>query len=542
MKPDAPHDAATDAGPAVFSTLAVADWARSGRWVFVGVLVVLAPFLALVSETLIHLLPGHRGLVMASVANLAGLLILLLVANAVFSHALRRMDRSNRRLAEITRLDPMTGIANRSEFEARLKDMIADHPGPAGTVSCLIIDLDGFKPINDSFGHSIGDAVLREAARRLKEECRSAAVVARLGGDEFAIADPGAGSLTDATAIARRVIAGLSEPVQTAAGSLTVGATVGIALQSDVGSTASDLINAADAAMYRAKAAGRGRYDIHVASPRQDGADGVDAKALELALRLGQISPHYQPIVDLATGRICGFEALARWDHPTRGLLLPESFLGAISANRLQGLFTSVIARQVFSDVNGWVARGLSPRGISINVSQEILATSFAVEEMEWLMAEFPAVRDLVTIEITEAVFVARSADRILANLRSLSKMGLDLSVDDFGTGFGSFRHLAGSQMSEIKIDREFVNLIGKSQSIERVIEGFLSIARGLGIVAVAEGVETAEQARFLASRGCPRAQGFLFGRVTPADQVPDRFLAGPGATTAFLDLLAEAG
>ncbi len=465
------------------------------------------------------------GLAAEFLINLAATLATTAMAAVIALNWMRRIDRSNRDLARRAALDSLTGLRNRQAFESALTAML--NRANAMPVACFVIDLDSFKPVNDHFGHAAGDGVLREVSRRIQSELRSGAIAGRLGGDEFAVAVPCLKDQDVAIRIAERLTEILSRPYTLSPGEARVGATVGVALQSSEETSAAAMIAQADGAMYDAKSAGGGRFAL--ARDGDDDARERERDALELAIRRGDIRPYYQPQIDLATGRIAGFEALARWLHPQRGTLLPEVFLREVTRHGLQGLFTASIARQVFADVDGWIEAGHHPGRIAINVFNDTLATGQAADELEWLMAQYPAVRDRVTIEITEDVFVARSADRIMENIRQLARNGLQFSLDDFGSGFGSYRHLAGANMGELKIDREFVEIIGDNKGIEPIIEAFLKIAEGLGMTAVAEGIETAEQARFLADRGCPLGQGYLFSPALPASEVPSRlFGVGP--------------
>lgn len=436
----------------------------------------------------------------------------------------RAQDAERARLAElahVTAHDGLTGLANRGEMERRLAAALAG-PERAG-LGLLVLDLDGFKPVNDGYGHAAGDAVLRATAERLRAAAPEGAFAARLGGDEFALVVPGLGGREQARALALRLAAEVERHVPWEGTGLSVGASIGVALAADVTGGAGDLVAAADWAMYRAKEARAGHVHLFLPEEVPLRPTREDRAALEAAIRRGEIVPFFQPKIELATGGIAGFEALARWRHPARGLLLPRDFLPLATEFALVPDLTYAMARQVLVHMRDWFAEGLDPGRVSINVTEATLATRSGIEDFEWLLAEFPGTAGHLAIEVTESVIVARSASTIRAHVDRLSLLGVRVAMDDFGRGLASFRQLRHFTFHEIKIDGEFVAGLGRDPAAAVVIDGFLAIARGLRADVVAEGIETAEQAEELRARGCRYGQGFLFG--VPADAEATRTL-----------------
>lgn len=438
----------------------------------------------------------------------------------VMVHNRQLADEREQKQAELEHLanhDGLTAVANRKAFDTFL-DAIWQDARNGKEFIYLLIDLDSFKPINDAYGHEAGDAVLKTLAQRFRELTRPGDFVARLGGDEFGIIVPLADSNRDPETIARRILEATTRPIPFNGRELRVSASIGVACSRDASGAAHELMAAADQAMYVAKHEKRPSYSIYSRSmmPERFGLDDKDE--IEKALERGEFVMHYQPKLRLDTGGHAGFEALARWQHPRKGLLPPSYFLPRISSFGLQGDFTMAVARQVFSDLRRFEAAGLETGGVAINLEEATLATRSGMDALRGLFSENAGFVDLITLEITEDVFIARSADIIRDNVEMLAGLGVRISMDDFGTGYGSFKHLREFTIHELKIDTQFVSGIGRDKSSEVIIDGFLAIASGLGADVVAEGIETPEQQQYLTRRGCHFGQGFLFCRPLPLD------------------------
>ena len=430
--------------------------------------------------------------------------------------AAARAEAANRlkALEHMTRHDGLTGLKNRQAFDVAVAAMLARRKSE-GQVAVFMLDLDGFKPINDTYSHEAGDTVLITIGRRLESIAGESGVAARFGGDEFGLAMPGVTAVA-ARRIAARITAEIAEPIPWGDKVLRAAASVGICLSGQAETSVSTLCACADQAMYRAKSQGAGRAVLYDAASFPARLTPRNRQALAEAVASGAIRPHYQPKVDLLSGRLVGFEALARWHHPERGVLAPVHFLNQINEMGLQADFLTAMARHLARDVASLLSEGLDPGQVSLNLPEIALATQSVRQDLDRILADHPDIVPHLVFEITEDVFVTRSAEIIQDSIARFRDAGLRISLDDFGTGFASFSHLRRLAIDEIKIDSSFVLDLGTDPVAGILVEGFLSIARGLGVTAIAEGVETEEQRRRLLAMGCRYAQGYLFGRAMP--------------------------
>ncbi len=413
--------------------------------------------------------------------------------------------------------DFLTGLLNRPAFEdAAVRMLPRRRYRDKGYFAYFLLDLDGFKPINDSYSHEAGDTVLKAVAKRLKQFVGSRGVVARLGGDEFAVALSNLPSIDVAIHIGEEMAALLKTPIKYGDDRLTVGASVGIALTKDAKQTVKTLAADADQAMFQAKndpSCHARLFDASVAAPR---LSNNDRESLKLAMREHQILPYFQPKIALQTGEITGFEALARWEHPTRGLMLPGKFLPSIHQLGLHGDFLLHTTECVLEAVTQLLEEGLDPGQVSVNVPEVTLATLSGREEVLTLIGRYPQARQKLTFEVTEDVFIARAGNIIQESITVFRKAGIRISLDDFGTGFASFKNLRELEFDELKLDTAFVRDVGQSNDADVLVQGFLDIGNGLNVTVIAEGVETPQQLSRLRRMGCEFAQGFLFGKAQP--------------------------
>jgi diguanylate cyclase (GGDEF)-like protein len=443
--------------------------------------------------------------------------------NAARAEATQRL----RALEHMTQHDALTGLRNRQAFDTEVGNLLSRRKAD-GRVAIFLLDLDGFKPINDTYSHDAGDTVLVTVARRLESIAAESGIAARFGGDEFGLALTGISTDAAALRVADRIIAALSQPIPWGEKMLRTAASVGICLSGRTENSVSALCAAADQAMYRAKSDGVGRAVLFDSRSFPARLTLRDRLALSEAVASGQIRPHYQPKVDLATGDVFGFEALARWHHPDRGLLHPSTFLPQINELGLQGDFLNAMASHVLRDIEGLIADGLDPGQVSINLPEIALATHSGRQDLDRLLAAHRSALPHIIFEITEDVFIARSADMIQDSIARFRLAGLRISLDDFGTGFASFQHLRQLEFDELKIDPSFVRDIGTDPAATVLVEGFLAIARGLGVTVIAEGVETEDQRQRLLALGCRYAQGYLFGHAMPLAETRIRLMAAP--------------
>ncbi len=419
------------------------------------------------------------------------------------------------RLTHAATHDDLTELPNRSALVERLDQLLA--AAEPGQVSVLFIDLDNFKVVNDSLGHGVGDELLREVARRLRRVVRDGDRLARFGGDEFVVFVDGG---VDAAVIADRVRRAVQRPIAIDGHELVVTASIGFAVNVTSDLTADALLRDADAAMYRAKAGGRDRVEAFTEATRTASLAALQMSSeLRRGLDLGEVVPYFQPIVDLAGGEVLGFEVLARWLHPERGLLTPPQFLPIAEESGLIADLGGRVLRDSLAQLALWRARGygFASCSLSVNVATQQLVDGRFLELVADALAESGIEADSLWLEITETALMADtvSAGRALRDLRSL---GLHLSVDDFGTGYSSLTYLKRFPVEAIKVDRSFVSGLGLESDDTSIVEAVVRLGHSLGLTVVAEGVETPLQLNRLRELGCDRAQGYLFGRPRPAD------------------------
>ncbi|HEX8002147.1 MAG TPA: EAL domain-containing protein [Mycobacteriales bacterium] len=411
--------------------------------------------------------------------------------------------------------DPLTGLANRALFRDRVAHALQLRARTHSTLAVLFLDLDGFKAINDSLGHSVGDALLRSVSGRLRSVVREADTVARLGGDEFAVLLEELEGLHVAQQVATRFIEELHTSFALDGHEVFVGASIGLAL-AGADDDADEVLRNADLAMYRAKANGKNRCEIF--EPDMHAA-AIERMAVENDLRhavvRNELRLHYQPIVDLRDGSLIGVEALLRWEHPTRGLVPPLDF---ISVAEESGLIVPVgrwVLTEACRQVARWQRESGTPLRLSVNISaRQLQAPRLAEHVAKTLRATGLRPADLV-LEITESMLVD-DADRTIAKLHLLRELGVRLAVDDFGTGYSSLNYLRRLPVNILKIDRSFVKGIGTEAELTSLTGAIVGIGRDLGLDTVAEGIEEPEQLAALRAMGCAYGQGYLFARPLP--------------------------
>jgi len=410
--------------------------------------------------------------------------------------------------------DGLTELPNRAALVERLDELLAR--ADVGQVSVLFIDLDNFKLVNDSLGHGVGDELLRQVASRLRHVMRDTDRLARLGGDEFVVLVDGG---VDPAVVAERLRRAVQRPIVIEEHELVVTASIGFAVNSSSELTADDLLRDADAAMYRAKAAGRDRVEAFTEETRAASVAALQTSSeLRRGLERGEVVPYFQPIVDLEGGQVVGFEVLARWLHPDRGLLLPGQFLPMAEESGLIVDLGAGILRDSLAQLAHWRAVGLqfASCSLSINVATQQLIDGRFLDVVHDALGETGIDADSLWLEITETALMAdtNAAGRALRDLRGL---GLHLSVDDFGTGYSSLTYLKRFPVEAIKIDRSFVTGLGLEADDTSIVEAVVRLGHSLGLSVVAEGVETPLQLNRLRELGCDKGQGYLFGRPRPA-------------------------
>ena len=430
-------------------------------------------------------------------------------------HAGRLRAEADAQLGYMAQHDALTGLPNRLLFQSRLQEELArSRRGASFALLCL--DLDAFKDVNDSFGHPVGDMLLQAVTVRLREETRETDTVARLGGDEFAIIQTGAEQPAAAIALAERLVARLAEPFDLDIHEAAIGVSIGIAMLPGDGEDADTALKNADLALYRAKGDGRGTFRLF--EPAMDSAmqrRSALVRDLRHGLEIGQFELFYQPIMDKHAARIQSFEALIRWRHPQRGLVLPAEFIPVTEEIGLIKPLGAWVLTKACADAMQWperisVAVNLSAVQFNGNllqdVSQALWASGLAPNRLE--------------LEVTETVLIQNS-EATLTLLNELKALGVSIALDDFGTGYSSLGYLRKFPFDRVKIDKSFVHDLRRSGDATAIVRSVTNLCRALGIATTAEGVETTQQFDGVQANGCTNVQGYLFSPPVPAAEIP---------------------
>jgi diguanylate cyclase (GGDEF)-like protein len=426
--------------------------------------------------------------------------------------------------------DRLTGLANRALFRDRLEHALArrnrhrdQHP-----VAVLLLDLDDFKVVNDSLGHAAGDRLLVMVAERLRGHLRASDTTARLGGDEFAVLldDPAADD--EALRVAERLIEVLAAPYQLDGRELFVRASIGVAAAAETGQPADELLRDADMAMYAAKARSRGGYQVFQPALHEAAVGRLALEAdLQRGIEEGQFTLHYQPILELASGRLVGLEALLRWRHPERGWVAPLDFIPAAEASGQIVPIGRFVLRQACRQAVAWQARfPARPLRMSVNVSARQLQEPDVAEDIRRVVEDCGMDPRLLVLEITETVLV-QDVEAMAAKLRALTACGLRVAVDDFGTGYSSLSYLHRFPVHLLKIDKSFTDRVDGGFDDAALARAIVRLGQALHLETVAEGVETASQLAALRELGCTFGQGFHFARPLEAAAVEELLEAG---------------
>jgi diguanylate cyclase (GGDEF)-like protein len=428
----------------------------------------------------------------------------------VFSD-ISQLKQTEAELEYLAHHDPLTRLANRRLLMSQLEFGLKRAHRQQECVALLVMDLDRFKDINDSYGHLIGDELLKLVAGRLNHRLRESDLVTRLGGDEFAVLMQDVEHPEDAAILASDIIQNLNEPCQLNGGlELQVGASIGISLYPDHGVTAETLLQHADSALYQAKKEGRGRFCYFSEELTHAARQRIEIhNNLRHALAEGRLSVFYQPQVEFDSGNIVGAEALLRWCDPELGSVSPELFIPVAEETGLINGIGEWVIREVCLQGRRWLEQNRPPLSLAVNLSVHQLRQGDIVQKVEKLLAETGYPPGQLSFEVTESAIMERETDA-LEVLNRLRRMGLHLSIDDFGTGYSSLAHLQRMPLDELKIDKTFIDEIPNKREDMEITSTIIAMAKNLGLIVLAEGVETDDQYKFLQQQGCDFYQGYL--------------------------------
>ncbi len=428
--------------------------------------------------------------------------------------------RSEERIRHLAEHDSLTGLPNRSLLQDRLRQAMNRAERENGRLALLFVDLDRFKLVNDSLGHAVGDALLQEIAHRLQSAVRASDTVSRQGGDEFLVLLADIEQNEDAGRVAQKMLDVLSAPCHLAGHELRITPSIGISLYPDDSTDLEKLIKSADIAMYQAKENGRCTYQFFTNDMNERAAERLSVElGLRRALERGELLLHYQPQIELASGRVIGLEALLRWNHPEQGLIPPGRFIPIAEDSGLIVPIGEGVLHEVCRQSLAWQAAGLPAVPVAVNLS----AVQFRKPGLESLLRDILTATGLpprlLELELTESI-VMNQAEETVAILGRLHELGVRLSIDDFGTGYSSLAYLKRFPIQKLKVDQSFMRDVTSDANDAAIVRGIVGLAHSLGLGVIAEGVETREQLDFLRELGCEEAQGYHFSRPLPPGEI----------------------
>ena len=450
-----------------------------------------------------------------------GLALLWLLLFRTVSNASRRLRKHAFENARLALLDPLTGLPNRRLLTERLDREVVSAKESGRPMALLILDVDGFKDINDTMGHDVGDKLLVEVARRIREVARDSDTVARLGGDEFAVLMPGVSHVDKATALARRILDQFSHHFDLDTINLHVDASIGVAVLPDHAEDQTTLMRHADVAMYAAKRAKIG-YAVY-SSDRDHNSTARLTLMADLRSALSaedQLALHYQPKIDLRTGRVAGVEALLRWNHPVHGFMPPDAFIPLAEQTGMVTDLTQWVLVHAIAQVEAWQRlRGGDPLPVAVNLSARNLHEPDLTERVRVLLDHAHVNPASLEIEITESA-IPGDPGQAMTLIEELADLGVPVAIDDFGIGNTSISQLRSFPLRTLKIDRSFISPLDSDPGSVVLVRAIVDLAHEFGIAAIAEGVEVPAVATTLRELGCDLAQGYLWSKAVPADEV----------------------
>jgi diguanylate cyclase (GGDEF)-like protein/PAS domain S-box-containing protein len=427
------------------------------------------------------------------------------------------------RLEQLAQYDAVTGLANRNLLHERLEHACVQSRRRSRGAGVLYVDLDGFKLVNDTHGHPVGDELLRQVGRRLQDCVRRDDTVSRLGGDEFAVVIADLARPDDAALVAQKVLDAFAAPFELGGQETFITASIGVATFPNDGESAEALLKCADIAMVRAKESSRNAFCFYTAELNARAASKLQLNSdLRRALERGEFQLHYQPKVRLESGRMIGMEALLRWQHAERGMVGPLEFIPALEDSGLIVPVGDWVIGEACRQLAAWSRAGLQPMPVAINLSARQFRRRDLDRVIKHVLIEHAVSPDLLELEITESCLMEDPRDAI-RQLEALREAGLRISVDDFGTGYSSLAYLTRLPVSTLKIDRAFVNAAITEPGSAAIVRMVIDMARRLRFDVVAEGIETEQHVQFLTQHGCEQGQGYHFGKPVSATAIAPR-------------------
>ncbi len=438
---------------------------------------------------------------------------------AVFSD-ISAIKHSERELAYLAHHDPLTDLPNRLLFNDRTQQALAAAQSNKRGCALLLLDLDHFQSINDSLGHNIGDQLLKGVGERLKALLGNGVTLARLGGDEFAVLAENCPQVGQAAALAQSIIDGMKAPFEVDSQRLFISVSIGISLFPSDALSAEQLLRNADSALFKAKTCGRAGYALYTEELTAHAQQRVEtAGELRRALEQEELRVYYQPVHDLFSGKMIGVEALVRWQHPQRGLVPPGEFIPIAERTGLIADIDTWVLRQACLQMVKWQAEGRALEFVAVNISSRLFGHRDLYQQVAQVLHDTALDPALLELEVTESA-VMEDPEVALEQLHRLRELGLRLAIDDFGTGYSSLLRLKRLPVQKLKIDQGFVAGLPCDEDDVAIVRVIIALARSMGMLVHAEGIEQAEQARFLLEQQCQLGQGYWFGRPVPAQQL----------------------
>jgi diguanylate cyclase (GGDEF)-like protein/PAS domain S-box-containing protein len=437
-----------------------------------------------------------------------------------------RLKEESKKLAHLAHHDTLTNLPNRTLFRDRLSQTILSSQRHNSQFALLFIDLDQFKKINDSLGHHIGDLILIEASKRLRESIRDEDTLARLGGDEFTIILKDIQNVNDVSHIASKIVENMKKEITVEDRTLFISSSIGISLYPQDTTDDHDLIKFADTAMYKAKEEGRDNFQYYSKDLTKHAFENVIMEtSLRIAIKEKQFVVYYQPQIDPVEKSIVGMEALVRWMHPQIGLISPIKFIPLAEENGLILDIDNLVMKDAMREFVRWYKAGLNPGKLALNLAMKQLAKKSYIEDLLQTMKEMNFKPQWLALEVTEGQ-IMNNPHSSIEKLNAISQLGIELAIDDFGTGYSSLSYLKKLPLDKLKIDQSFVRDITTDEDDASITKAIIALGKNLNMKLIAEGVETEEQRDFLVENGCDYIQGYLYAKPMPANEIEEMLKA----------------